>query len=51
MRADLVGICLCVEPGEAAYVPLAHRAAATDDLFGSNDLAEGQMPWMRLYPC
>jgi DNA polymerase-1 len=44
MRADLVGICLCVEPGEAAYVPLAHRAAGTDDLFGSNDLADGQMP-------
>ena len=43
MRADLVGICLCVDPGEAAYVPLAHRAAGTDDLFGSNDLAEGQM--------
>jgi DNA polymerase-1 len=44
MRADLVGICICVEPGEAAYVPLTHRAAGTDDLFGSNDLAEGQMP-------
>jgi DNA polymerase I len=44
MRADLVGICLCVEPGEAAYVPLGHRAAGTDDLFGSNDLAGGQMP-------
>jgi DNA polymerase I len=44
MRADLVGICLCVEPGEAAYVPVGHRAAGTDDLFGSNDLAEGQMP-------
>ncbi len=44
MRADLVGICLCVEPGEAAYVPLTHRAAGTDDLFGSNDIAEGQMP-------
>jgi DNA polymerase I len=44
MRADLVGICLCVEPGAAAYVPLQHRAAGTDDLFGSNDLAEGQMP-------
>jgi DNA polymerase I len=44
MRADLVGICLCVAPGEAAYVPLTHRAAGTDDLFGSNDLAEGQMP-------
>jgi DNA polymerase I len=44
MRADLVGICLCVDLGEAAYIPLTHRAAGTDDLFGSNDLAEGQMP-------
>lgn len=44
MSAELVGICLCVEPGAAAYVPLTHRAAGTDDLFGSNDLAEGQMP-------
>ncbi len=43
MRADLVGISLCVEAGQACYVPLAHRAAATDDLFGSDALAEGQM--------
>jgi len=43
MRADLVGISLCIEPGHACYIPLAHRAAATDDLFGSDDLAEGQM--------
>ncbi len=44
MIADLVGISLCVEPGAACYIPLTHRAAATDDLFGSDDLAEGQMP-------
>jgi len=44
MRADLVGICLCIEPGQACYIPLTHRAAGTDDLFGSDDLAEGQMP-------
>ncbi|MGY3438494.1 MULTISPECIES: DNA polymerase I [unclassified Marinovum] len=43
MRADLVGISLCVEAGQACYIPLIHRAAGTDDLFGSNDLAEGQM--------
>ncbi len=43
MRADLVGISLCVEAGQACYIPLAHRAAATDDLFGSDALAEGQM--------
>jgi len=43
MRADLVGISLCVEPGQACYIPLIHREAATDDLFGSDALAEGQM--------
>ncbi|QMU57637.1 MAG: DNA polymerase I [Boseongicola sp.] len=44
MTADLVGVCLSVEVGHAAYVPVAHKAAASDDLFGSDDLAEGQMP-------
>jgi DNA polymerase-1 len=44
MTADLVGVSLCVEPGEACYVPLTHKANRGDDLFGSDDLAEGQMP-------
>ncbi|MCL6282740.1 DNA polymerase I [Ruegeria sp. 2012CJ41-6] len=44
MIAGLVGISLCVEPGTACYIPLTHRASATDDLFGSDELAEGQMP-------
>ncbi len=43
MVVDLVGICLCVEEGEACYIPLAHKQGG-DDLFGSSDLAEGQMP-------
>jgi DNA polymerase-1 len=43
MTAELVGISLCVEPGEACYIPLIHKAQAGDDLFGSNELAEGQM--------
>lgn len=43
MTCDLVGVSLCVEAGEACYIPLTHRAAATDDLFGSADLAEGQI--------
>ena len=45
MIADLVGISLAVEPGQACYVPLTHKASAGDDLFGSDDLAEGQMPF------
>ncbi|WP_114962105.1 DNA polymerase I [Tritonibacter mobilis] len=44
MIADLVGICLCVVPGQACYVPLTHKAGNSGDLFGSDDLAEGQMP-------
>ncbi len=43
MIADLVGISLCVEPGKACYIPLIHKTHAGDDLFGSDDLAEGQM--------
>ncbi|SLN55964.1 DNA polymerase I [Pseudooctadecabacter jejudonensis] len=43
MRADLVGVSLCVEAGEACYVPLAHKGGAADDLFGDDALAEGQM--------
>ncbi len=44
MIADLVGISLCIEAGEACYIPLTHRESATDDLFGSDALAKGQMP-------
>ncbi len=43
MIADLVGISLCIEAGEACYIPLIHRESATDDLFGTDALAEGQM--------
>ena len=44
MRAELVGISLCVEAGSACYIPLGHKAGAADDLFGSDALAEGQLP-------
>lgn len=43
MRAELVGISLCVDAGTACYIPLTHKAAAQDDLFGSDARAEGQM--------
>ena len=43
MIADLVGISLAVNPGHACYIPLTHRQGG-DDLFGSDALAEGQMP-------
>jgi DNA polymerase I len=44
MIADLVGISLCVEPGKACYIPLTHRAQGGEGLFGSDELAAGQIP-------
>lgn len=44
MIVDLVGISLCVTAGIACYIPLIHKTSATEDLFGTVDLAEGQMP-------
>lgn len=44
MIAELVGISLCVEAGQACYIPITHKAGQADDLFGSDTLAEGQIP-------
>ncbi|MDP4823192.1 MAG: DNA polymerase I, partial [Aestuariivirgaceae bacterium] len=35
MRADLVGVCLAVAPGEACYIPLAHRSGDGLDFGGA----------------
>ncbi len=43
MTVDLVGISLCVEAGQACYIPLIHKTSREDDLLGGSDLAEGQM--------
>ena len=43
MVAELVGICLSVEAGEACYIPLNHKIG-DDDLFGGNKLASNQIP-------
>ena len=42
MIAQLVGISLCVLPGKAAYIPLAHLEGSTD-LFQKEVLAKGQV--------
>ncbi len=42
MRAELVGISLCVDAGHAAYIPLGHKQGG-GDLFGSTELVEGQL--------
>ena len=43
MVVDLVGVSLCVEAGEACYIPLTHKGGAADDLFGDDALAKDQM--------
>ncbi len=43
MRAELVGISLCVDAGAACYIPVGHREGG-GDLFGSSDLVTGQLP-------
>ncbi len=43
MIAELVGVSLAVEPGAACYIPLTHKSSAQDDLFGTGELAEGQI--------
>jgi len=42
MRADLVGISLCVVAGTACYIPVGHKQGG-GDLFGSTDLMPGQL--------
>ena len=42
MRADLVGISLSVQAGQACYIPLGHKQGG-GDLFGSSALSDGQL--------
>ncbi len=43
MRAELVGISLCVDPGTACYIPLGHKQGG-GDLFGASEQVSGQIP-------
>ncbi len=43
MQAELVGICLAIEPGQACYIPLAHKDGSANDLFGTDALLDGQL--------
>lgn len=43
MQADLVGISLSVEAGQAAYIPVGHTTGG-GDLFGATALAPDQLP-------
>ena len=44
MTADLVGISLACEAGQACYIPVGHRAGDGEGLFSNDALAEGQLP-------
>ena len=44
MRAELVGVSMCVEPGRACYVPLGHKGKAAQGAldFGDGDGGNGE---------
>lgn len=44
LTADLVGVSLCVAPGESVYIPLCHVGEGEGDLFGGAALVPGQLP-------
>jgi DNA polymerase-1 len=46
MRAELVGISLCVAPGEAAYIPLAHRYPGAPDQLDRDAVLARLKPWL-----
>src|SRR5262245_27202194 len=48
MQCDLVGISLCIAPGKACYVPLAHRKADGLDFAGGESIA--QLPRKAVLP-
>ncbi|HXW18886.1 MAG TPA: DNA polymerase I [Roseiarcus sp.] len=43
MQSELVGFSLCVAPGKACYVPIAHRDLGKGDLLGGGELLAGQI--------
>jgi DNA polymerase-1 len=46
MRAQIVGISLSVEPGEAAYIPLAHDYAGAPDQLPREEVLARLKPWL-----
>ncbi len=46
MRASMVGISLCVEPGSAAYIPLAHNYPGAPDQLAREQVLEMLRPWL-----
>jgi len=46
MNAEIVGISLCVEPGEAAYIPLAHRYPGAPEQLDRDRVLERLRGWL-----
>ncbi len=46
MEAELVGFSLCVEPGTAAYVPLAHTYPGAPEQLDRDSVLERMRPWL-----
>jgi DNA polymerase-1 len=46
MQAQIVGISLCVQPGEAAYIPLAHNAADAPTQLPLQEVLDRLKPWL-----
>ncbi|MFN0039541.1 MAG: DNA polymerase I [Burkholderiales bacterium] len=47
MTAQLVGISLAVEPGQAAYIPIAHRYAGVPAQLSREEVLQKLGPWLR----
>ncbi|WP_292975096.1 DNA polymerase I [Nitrosomonas sp.] len=46
MEAELVGISLCVEPGQAAYIPLAHQYQGVPAQLNREQVLRRLKPWL-----
>ncbi len=46
MRAQLVGISLCCEPGHAAYIPVAHRYPGAPEQLSREHVLQRLKPWL-----
>ena len=46
MEAELVGISLAVGPGEAAYIPVAHRYAGVPEQLSRESVLEAMRGWL-----
>jgi DNA polymerase I len=51
MRAEIVGVSFCVEPGRGAYVPLAHRYAGAPDQLDRTRVLEALRPLLEDPKC